>query len=478
MLQQNFPVKSVSSIFFGWVIPAWWHWLIFLACIDVFWFAHLEQINSRLDSISPEFISTLFFSENSEIYFLPSALAIGLFCMALFMLLISHRGPAHETTIFPDRLEFFDGKNRQVLRWKDIIIQGEDRDDIWSETIDAGKSSYSVIRMDVRDAQHRTPMRLSYNLSPVGRNIPGYRNKAEIRRAWLLTLLHARPELRIDLNIYAACKVSPATLKYSLHNTLGLWIYAAVATLTLAATGYTVALPPGEMDFWNFMITIASCITAGIVSVFVLAQALGKYLLIDPESPSVRAARRRLLGPDMPKPYLASTYPLISSKAHLTSDHAALSKRQQRIENLINNPKIPADYPWDDLDGDDWYLLINKRPDLAPHCRWKLLDGEAWAFLLPEQPDWAEHCDWRKLEPGDWATLISAAPQFDDIFLQHIGWGDFDGTDWATLLANRPALLPHCNLQLLDSGNWAYLIYFQPDLAQHCPLRPLPDSHD
>lgn len=475
MKKQPAPVKSISTTFLGRVIPAWWPWAFVLSGLDVFWFTHLELVDSLLNEWAAAYIPALPLPGKSEIALLPFMLGVCCLMLFVFTLLATRRAPPPETAIFPDRMELFDGKTRRSVYWQDIIVQDQGELDVWSETIGSGKASYSVIRMDVRHGQQRLPLRLYYHLNPAGRVAPGFRNKAALKRAWLLALLRARPELRVDLGIYASCNISPATLEYSLRNTLMLWAGGAIGLLTFAATAYALADFLSALSVWRLVAAILACIASTILVLVVLDKAVGEYVFIMPESPSVRAARRRLLGPDTPQPPEASNYPLVDPDAGGWPNYRALpSPRQQRYEKLIANPAIPADYPWDELDGDDWYLLLDKRPDFAPHCRWQLLDGEAWAMLLPEHPEWAEHCDWRKLETGDWADLIAAAPQFDAICFQHISWNDFDGTDWAGLLASRPELLPHCNLRQLDADNWSYLLLFQPDLARHCPLKPLP----
>lgn len=477
MKKNTTPVQSISSTFLAWTIPAWWPWVFVLCGLDIFWFTHLDLVDGKLKELADTLIPGLELPGGEEITFLPFMLGVCCLLLLVFMMLASRRLPPPRTAVFPDRLELFDGKTLTSVYWKDIIVQDQGELDVWSETIGSGKGAYSVIRMDRREGERRVPLRLYYHFNPGGRIAPDYRNKSALKRAWLLAMLRARPELRVDLGIYAACKVSPANLRYSLRNTLMLWAGGVIALLTLVATGYALSdfLSLSSLSLWRFLAAIVISIAASILVLMLLDKMLGKYLFILPESPAVRAARRRLLGPATAGAPQASAYPLVDPDAFALSAMASVpTPRQQRCEKLIANPALPVDYPWDELDGDDWFLILDKRPDFAPHCRWHLLNGEAWALLLPEHPDWAEHCDWSIFETNDWAMLIASAPQFDKICLQHIGWDDFDGTDWAGLLASRPELLVHCNLQLLDADNWSYLLLFQPGLIRHCPTSILP----
>ena len=475
MIQPCLPIKSISNTFLGWVIPSWWPWLFLLSGLDVLWFTHLDQVHSQLNELAGAFIPGLPLPDKEENTLLPFALGGACLMLIAFALLSTRRAPPPETVVFADRLELFDGKATRIVYWKDVVIQDQGALDVWEETIGRGKGAYTVIRMDERQGQQRVPLRLYYHLNPAGRVAPRFRNTAALKRALLLALLHARPELRIDLMLYASCNVSPRTLEYSLQNTLMLWGAAAIGLLSFVASGYVYASYLNSPTLWNFLGGVVTGIASTSLALILLEKTVGQYFLIEPESPAVRAARRRLLGRDTPHSPQASALPMLGPKAaDLPADIPQPSFRQQRYEKLVNSRAIPENYPWDELDGDDWYLILDKRPDFASVCRWQLLDGEAWAMLLSEHPEWAEHCDWTKLEPGDWADLIASAPQFDTICFQRIGWDDFDGTDWASLLASRPALLPHCNLALLDSEDWSYLLLFQPDLARHCPIKNLP----
>ena len=80
---------------------------------------------------------------------------------------------------------------------------------------------------------------------------------------------------------------------------------------------------------------------------------------------------------------------------------------QQRID-LIKHDKS------DQLNGEDWCLLLRKRPQYADRCDWDKLDGCDWCFLLCDQPQFGEHCQWDKLTKHYWKWLASYQPQFEN----------------------------------------------------------------
>src|SRR5574343_369541 len=290
MKKQSAPVKSISSTFLGWVIPAWWPWVFVLTGLDILWFSHLDLLDGALHEVADAFIPGLPLPGDGEISFLPVMLGICCLLSLTFLLLASCRLPAPRTAIYPDRLELFDGKTQQTVYWQDIIVQDQGELDVWSETIGSGKSSYSVIRMDRREGKRRVPLRLYYHLNPRGRVAPSFCNQAALKRAWLVAMLRARPELRVDLGIYATCNISPATLEYSLRNTLVLWAGGGMGLLTFVVTGYAMADFVSALSLWRFLVAIFTCIAASILVLILLDSTFGKYLFILPESPAVRSA--------------------------------------------------------------------------------------------------------------------------------------------------------------------------------------------
>ncbi len=460
-------MKSIPQTFLGIVLPAWWRWQILGLLPLLIWFSRLEDGLLLTQSLAARLGRASLLP--AEASFLPFMFSYAWLVWLLFLGLLSHRGPAAEIVVGREHLELFDGRTRRHIRWRDIVVQEGEALDVWEEKIGQGRQQYRVIRMDVRDGERRVPLRLCHHLNPRGRMAPSFSNQSALRREFLGTLLRARPDLRIADGIYALCELRPTDLA---HSRLAKLLLLAGMTLGLAAffgSGYVYA--SFFLTSTSGALTIISGVVTAVLGMLLVlalfAWGIESRLLIDPQSPAARAARRTRFGSGPARPPRAADYPLYDSET-------GSSPPPRRCRDaLLAGKALPADGGWDKLDGDDWYLVLDRRPELAEHCAWHKLDGEAWALLLPGHPAWARHCPWETLAPSEWATLISEAPDFDERFLQHANWRDFDGCDWAALLASRPALLAHCELSQLTPDDWDYLLLFQPDLEKYRTYRPV-----
>lgn len=465
-------MKSISRTLPGLVVPAWWPWIAGL--LSLLLLAMLQPVETSAALHQLAAAAGLDWHFPDAVFVLPFILGVLWLVVLVFGLASTRRGAAPETAIFQDRLELFDGKTRQLVFWKDIVIQGDSREDVWEEFIGRGESRHSVIRLDVVCGLRRAPVRLYFHLNPLGRLAPNYLNEAALKREFLLAMLRARPELRVAASIYATCEIDALSLRHSRRQKYFFRISTALFVVALLTSSYytlfQVMQTPGVWTLVGGM--LASLLVTTLIFA-VLVGALEKRLFIDPQDPRAVARRRALLGAPTPGAPRATDYPLLENDDGSAGTKPAAPPRAGRdwYEALAAGRREAADCPWELLNGDDWYLLLEARPDLASHCDWRKLDGEAWSMLLPEHPEWASQCDWQKLDAGNWADLIAAAPQFDETCFHHIRWTDFAGEDWATLLASRPELLEHCDPGRLDADNWDYILLFQPALASHRPPR-------
>ena len=101
-----------------------------------------------------------------------------------------------------------------------------------------------------------------------------------------------------------------------------------------------------------------------------------------------------------------------------------LIARQQFATNIEN---------WNALSADDWFKVLQMRPELVVHCDlseldkakkqqlattvkvdwpWEALDGVMWSALLSVHPEKANFCNWATLSASDWRQLLEVQPRF------------------------------------------------------------------
>ena len=92
--------------------------------------------------------------------------------------------------------------------------------------------------------------------------------------------------------------------------------------------------------------------------------------------------------------------------------------------------------PWDELDGEEWVVLLSLHPARAEFCDWSRLNGENWVDLLTSRPEFAKKCPWEKLDGKAWRRLLVMRPQF----AEHCRWEKLGEEEWERLLTARPEL--------------------------------------
>lgn len=261
----NLPVTSRSLRVGRWVLPAWWHWVV---CADlVLLLPAIFAMQERL----PPWLPLLDRFEPGLVW---AFAATGIFSLSLVLLLHLRRNPNAATRIFADRIELDDGKGQvRVLPWRQIEARTDDQlGDVRIRTVGSGDGSYDAIHLLLRQAGGRVDEeRLMCSLHPLGRPAPSFANQYAVRRAFVLALQLARPELRIADEVWALCEVHPATLQRDWRPK---WFFRAILLVGLLATGgYAWWL--GEPAFLSSpLLSILKC-----VGVLTLVSALGVWIM-------------------------------------------------------------------------------------------------------------------------------------------------------------------------------------------------------
>ena len=184
---------------------------------------------------------------------------------------------------------------------------------------------------------------------------------------------------------------------------------------------------------------------------------------------------------------------------------------------------------WTKLDGLDWVVLLESRPEYASKCDWMKINepnisgmrsdrpsvsrgksrlllrkkrygystiwslgqeeirSKIWLRLLKKQPQFADKCDWDKIQPC-WSELLAAQPQFADRcdwdkiqpywaellaaqpqFAYRCDWATIhDPNDWLSLLIAEPQFADKCNWECFNGAHWARLLARWPQFARYC----------
>lgn len=123
---------------------------------------------------------------------------------------------------------------------------------------------------------------------------------------------------------------------------------------------------------------------------------------------------------------------------------------------------------WDRLLPEDWVSLLRKKPhfiDRLPESVEDRFTGFDWALILEERPELESRCDWSRLEPADYAVLASSRPEYAD----GCPWNRFTGSDWALLLRYQPRFADRCDWSKLRNADWKFLLDGQPQFADRRP---------
>jgi len=280
----NLPVTSRSLCLGRWALPAWWHWVV---CADlVLLLPALFAMRERL----PVWLPLLDQFEPGLVW---AFSAVGIFSLTLVLALHLRRDAKASTRIFADRIELDDGKGGlRVLPWRKIEARADDPlGDVRMKTVGSGDASYPAIHLMVRQANGRVAEeQLMCSLHPLGRPAPSFANQYAVRRAFVLALQLARPELRIDDAVWALCELHPATLqrdwkpKWFSHVSMGAMLAAILVFMLMAAP------EPAEHPYLD----IAALV--GLMLVWVIVQALlANWLFAQADDAAVAEQRQAAL---------------------------------------------------------------------------------------------------------------------------------------------------------------------------------------
>ena len=160
------------------------------------------------------------------------------------------------------------------------------------------------------------------------------------------------------------------------------------------------------------------------------------------------------------------------------------------IEHLLDCTADEITCDWSQFLGEDWVVLLSKRPELAAKCDWKVLTLEQWRDLLVEQPQFSNVCDcWPQfddetvamlldgsdliskyggmLNANQWAYVLVSYPECANQFNK---WGDIDVEHWLYLLEFRPQFAAYCDKwHLFPSGQLLNLCQQSPDISKFFP---------
>ncbi len=228
-------------------------------------------------------------------FLLASSMGVLLTLLVIYVLNIRWNRSGR-TSIYKDRIEqTLNGKLVRSLHWRDVLRQDTAGADVRLITGNGDVGSASIA-LDVAAGNARSTVRLSTTLHPVRGQLRPYENQGALRRAFLLSLLRARPDLRIDVEVYALCEVHPATLAHDRRrkwfSRIGLGLALAVA---LAASGLWIWFLAERQS--GVLLMMLGCVapilimTAGLV----LAGDVTGRIFPDSEDPGVRKQRLAVL---------------------------------------------------------------------------------------------------------------------------------------------------------------------------------------
>ena len=143
----------------------------------------------------------------------------------------------------------------------------------------------------------------------------------------------------------------------------------------------------------------------------------------------------------------------------------------ERLLKILNHPSFQEDpnfleqFPWQQLSGRQWCILLKRRPTLVQHCPWDQFDATQWSELLTANPRFASHCDWQKFTPQDWCVLLQQHPKL----FNHCHTQNWTSHDWAALLAKAPIFADKCHdWKHFRPEEWLAILNADPALASHC----------
>jgi hypothetical protein len=233
-----------------------------------------------------------------------SVLGFMTLCVILIAFYFRNRNQSPEVRIYRDRIEeYLDGKPVRSIRWNSILPQPSRTFDVWVHYLHIFNSGYGILltRRFFRFNAIRekgTQFDIDANFLPLGVFAPNFANTHQLRRTFLLSIIKARPDLRLETHIYELCGVHPATLGYYFRpkvfiGTMVLLIFSAAAGIFFAGQYFLSVLAPTQLLVFVFctIFVIVGC--AILCTLMILIAKCMPFFLLNAEAPAVR--RRRLL---------------------------------------------------------------------------------------------------------------------------------------------------------------------------------------
>jgi hypothetical protein len=376
------------------------------------------------------------------------------------------------------------GADPVMHRWKDILVQGGSKDDIQLKDIGVGKSTDVRICFDELCHGLKVAVELPLGLRDRPRFGGGYTNIGEMRRAFLMSVMRARPDLRIDDDMFSLCGIDPRTLEYSpWRKVCWLLMYSVSMALFVAVIGVAifVFLPRlgAEASAGRIVASLLGCIVLALavsIAFLVLSGYCFRSVFGVADDPEAVQGRQLLLGVRSVERRMADDFVRAPASSATTGEFLAAVIKQPSIatpeilarfdlrnwRELLNEcPQFVESCPKEFFPKLDWSALLRQRPELATACPWDVLAGWQWAEIVSEQPRFAERADWGKFDGEDWSTLLAARPEF----AERADWSRLDGGDWSDLLVERPEFAQHADWGKFDGEDWAELLAEQPQFA-------------
>jgi len=224
-------------------------------------------------------------------------IVIGFFMITIFLsifLIETISWPA-STRIYLDRIEL---ENKscgcRVLYWKNIVRSPDGRPDVWMESVGSAKSSSTMIAFRYADNDQEIKNRYLYgNLHRERQFDLSYINKSEVRQAFILALLVAQPNLKIDDDVWTMCEVNVESLKTDARPKLYEYFVYLFAMAVMICMFFYFINKGGDRGGGFGDIALAM-IVSFCLAVLLIRLARG-HLLIDANDPQVVARRQDVL---------------------------------------------------------------------------------------------------------------------------------------------------------------------------------------
>lgn len=203
-------------------------------------------------------------------------------------------------TVYADRLEMGrQGKPILTIRWESIVKNPKKKYDLIYENLGKGSKHprFAYCFLYTEDGRQFAVELLQY-FYPESKDGPAWKNANQLSYAFLVSLLKARPDLRIHSSVYKQCAVHPYSLEYN----------SVRKYVDYAATGLVMCLLLLGLVYFFFVwdqhlklpflaqgaVILAAMLVSGSVA-FGFVSWLTDQFFAQPEAPAVREHRIRLI---------------------------------------------------------------------------------------------------------------------------------------------------------------------------------------